>query len=144
MIHTPKERPDLVLHLYLNKFFKIWSKYYLYVQFKNLKLKSLWRNPAGVLSIISGVFTAKPVLILRILFCKGHRSVFQLWFGGESSSRETTTLKAFTCLNSANSQTFSYLHCNTLSLTNWIYRTLNIQIQGPRKECHHGQCQRLS
>ena len=34
MIHTPKERPDLVLQTLLTKFFKIWLNYGL----KNLKL----------------------------------------------------------------------------------------------------------
>ena len=68
---------SLILQISLHKLSKIWLK--------NLKLKSIEREFADVLVIIShffGFFSAKPDYVLRVSVWKGHRWIFQLWFNG--------------------------------------------------------------
>ena len=65
MFFTPKERPHLVLQLFLNKFFQNSAEKYKF-QPKNLKLKSLGRRVLVIFSLISAFGRQKHILIVKI------------------------------------------------------------------------------
>ena len=72
MFYTPKERPHLVLQLFLNKFFQNSAEKYKF-QPKNLKLKSLGRRILVIFSLISAFGRQKVGLIVKIYTCITHQ-----------------------------------------------------------------------